>query len=255
MPKKRLVFTLLYQQGYFYLSRNFRLQRAGDLAWLLNNYRFSSIATAIDELVILDVNRGSRDRDAFCAAVAQISANCYMPLVLGGGIRTLVDAQALVTNGADKLLINTALASDPDLVRELVSIYGSQCIVASIDYRIERGSFSVYTHQGQHRLDQSLQAYIEQLAALQVGELYLNSIDRDGTGQGYCFEALSHIVESIHLPVILAGGAGNQHHLLQGLHRADVDAVATANLFNFIGDGLPKARAHLIDYGIAMAYW
>lgn len=255
MPKKRLVFTLLYQQGGFYLSRNFRLQRVGDLNWLQRHYHFAAIASAIDELVILDVSRDHRDRAAFCAAVAQVSANCFMPLALGGGILSLADAEILVSNGADKLLLNTALVSDPDLVRELVSIYGSQCIIASIDYRVECGEFVVYIDQGRRRHDQSLQRYVEQLASMQVGELYLNSIDRDGTGQGYCLESIAQLVAAPHLPVILAGGAGNQFHLLQGLQCAGVDAAATANLFNFIGDGLPRARTHLIDHGIAMARW
>jgi cyclase len=255
VAKKRLVFTLLYQQGGFYLGRNFRLQRVGDLNWLQHNYPFAAIATAIDELVILDVSRDQSDRAAFCAAVAQVSGNCFMPLVLGGGIRSLADAETLVSNGADKLLLNTALASDPDLVRELVAIYGSQCIIASVDYRIENGSFIVYTHHGRQRLDHPLQCYIEHLASLQVGELYLNSIDRDGTGQGYCLASLAQLGGATHLPVILAGGAGNQYHLLEGLQCVGVDAAATANLFNFIGDGLPNARAHLIDNGIAMARW
>lgn len=255
MAKKRLVFTLLYQQGGFYLSRNFRLQRVGDLNWLQHNYCFSSIATSIDELVILDVSRDMSDRSAFCAAVAQVSANCFMPLVLGGGIRSFEDAETLVSNGADKLLLNTALASDTYLVRELVALYGSQCIIASVDYRVENGSFVVYTNQGRQRLDQSFQGYIEELSSLQVGELYINSIDRDGTGQGYCLDSLAQLDAATHLPVIVAGGAGNQYHLLEGLQCASVDAVATANLFNFIGDGLPKARAHLIDNGISMARW
>lgn len=255
MAKKRLVFTLLYQKGSFYFSRNFRLQRVGNLDWLQNNYRFSAIATAIDELVILDVSRDQSDRLAFCSIAAQASANCFIPLVLGGGIRSLSDAEILVSNGADKLLLNTALANDPNLVRELVSIYGSQCIIASVDYRVENDSYVVYTHQGRQRVEQSLQHYIEKLALLRVGELYLNSIDRDGTGQGYCIESLSKLNAAIHLPVILAGGAGNQHHVLEGLQCTGVDAAATANLFNFIGDGLPRARAHLIDHGIAMAQW
>ena len=255
MPKKRLVFTLLYQQGGFHLSRNFRLQRVGDLSWLQQNYRFADIATAIDELVILDVSREQSDRANFCAAVAQVSANCFIPLVLGGSIRSLADADTLVSNGADKLLLNTTLATDPDLVRELVTIYGSQCIIASVDYRDENGSFVVYTHQGQQRLDQTMRQHIEHIASLQVGELYLNSIDRDGTGQGYCVDSLTQLGTVNHLPITLAGGAGNQHHLLEGLQCARVDAAATANLFNFIGDGLPKARAHLIEKGIDMARW
>jgi len=255
MAKKRLLFTLLYQEGAFYLSRNFRLQRVGNLNWLNNNYRFASIATAIDELVILDVSRQPRDLGAFCAMAADVSANCFMPLALGGGITALEHAETLISNGADKLILNTALARNPELVRELVAIYGSQCIVASVDYRREADSFAVYVNQGQERIDRPLASYLADLEALQVGELYLNCIDRDGTGQGYCLDALEQLPPVCHLPVIMAGGAGNQHHLLGGLACPQIDAAATANLFNFVGDGLPRARDYLIKNGIYMASW
>lgn len=255
MAKKRLVFTLLYQQGAFYLSRNFRLQRVGDLNWLNNNYRFASIATAIDELVVLDVSRLNRDIEGFCAMAAEVSANCFIPLALGGGITTLEQAEKLINNGADKLILNTALASNPELVHELVGIYGSQCIVASVDYRVEEGDYIVYVDQGKERLDSSLNAYLSYLKDLQVGEVYLNSIDRDGTGQGYCLEVLDQIPTSFQLPLTMAGGVGNQTHLLSGLACSQIDAAATGNLFNFMSDGLPKARRHLIDSGIVMADW
>lgn len=255
MAKKRLIFTLLYQQGYFFLSRNYRLQRVGDQSWLQNNYKFSSIATAIDELVIVDVSRKESDRNAFCAVASEVSAKCFMPLVLGGRIRTMEDAETLIRNGADKLILNTALTDNPTLVRELVQVYGSQCIIASIDYRIEGSDFVVYTHQGKKRSSRTFDCFVEDVCQLQVGELYINSIDQDGTAQGYCLDSLNQLKAKINLPIILAGGAGNQHHLLQALQCQKVDAVATANLFNFIGDGLPNARKHLISKGIDMAQW
>ncbi|MBM5796681.1 MAG: imidazole glycerol phosphate synthase subunit HisF [Cyanobacteria bacterium K_Offshore_0m_m2_072] len=255
MAKKRLVFTLLYQNGAFCLSRNFRLQRVGNLSWLDNNYRFSDIATAIDELVILDVTRGQRDLEAFCDAAGRVSANCFMPLALGGGITSLQDAETMINNGADKLVVNTLLAHDPDLVCELVRVYGSQCIIASVDYRLEAGRYVVYVDRGQARLELELCDYLSELMQLQVGELYLNSIDRDGTSQGYLLEVLDQIPEACQLPLTLAGGAGNQNHLLAGLRQSQVDAAATANLFNFVGDGLPKARQYLHDHDLSMAKW
>ena len=255
MPKKRLVFTLLYQKGYFYLSRNFRLQRVGNLDWLQNNYKFSSIATSIDELIIVDVTRKEHDKKEFCEIAAKVSANCFIPLVLGGGINSLEDAEMLVTNGADKLIINTALTEKPELVSELVKIYGSQSIIASIDYRKIDGELIVFTHQGQKKNDQPFGMYLQQIAELKVGELYLNSIDRDGTSQGYSMESIKELGAGKSLPVIMAGGAGNKDHLLEGLQCREIDAVATANLFNFIGDGLPNARKHLIAKDIVMARW
>lgn len=255
MAKKRLVFTLLYQNGGFYLSRNFRLQRVGDLAWLQNNYRFAEIATAIDELVILDVSRSQRDLEGFCAVADRVSSNCFMPLVLGGGILCLSDAEMMINNGADKIIVNTALAQDPGLVKKLVQIYGSQCIVASIDYRLEEAGYVVYTHNGTRRGMLGLASYVSSLLQLQVGEIYLNSMDRDGTGQGYWLDVLDQIPEACHLPLIVAGGAGNENHLLRALKHPKVDAVATANLFNFVGDGLPKARQFLLSDLAHLAKW
>jgi cyclase len=158
-------------------------------------------------------------------------------------------------SGADKIIINTALSENPELVKELVRVYGSQCVVASVDYRYEAGSYVIYSRNGQRRVKLDLSSYIYSLMDLQVGEIYLNSIDRDGTGQGYCMEALGQLPESCHLPVIIAGGAGNQNHLLLGLQHPKVDASATANLFNFVGNGLPNARRHLLSHSANLAQW
>ena len=256
MLKKRLIFTLLYDNGGFFLSRNFSLQRVGGIDWLQNNYNFSSIAQSVDELIILNVGRslGQKSPD-FASAVSLVSSNCFMPLALGGGICSHADAELLIGIGADKLVLNTALAHSVDLVKDLVSVYGSQCIIASVDFRLESGCPVVYTHQGQHRLDCEFTTFISQLEELRVGEIYLNSIDRDGTGQGFCMEPFSFLDSGLHLPIILAGGAGNQFHLLEGLQRKGVDAVATANLFNFIGDGLLVARKYLLHQNIPLARW
>jgi len=246
---------LLYHNGSFMLSRNFRLQRVGDVNWLNKNYNFSNISTAIDELIILDVGRGEPDTATFCDRIQQVTEGCFMPLALGGGIRSPEQVQSMMASGADKIVLNTVLRRDPGLVRELVSHYGSQCIIASVDYRLSAGEFMVFIDRGQERLDKPLHAYLEELAELEVGEIYLNSMDKDGTGQGYCLEVLNQIDKIAHIPVIMAGGAGNHHHLLAGIQHPGVDAVATANLFNFVGNGLPSARRQLLDAGVELAKW
>ena len=256
MLKKRLIFTLLYKDNGFYLSRNFRLQRVGGIDWLQNNYKFVSIAQSIDELIILDVSRSRRpSRAEFGSAVSTVTSHCFMPLALGGAISSVKDAEYCISIGADKLVINTALSDFPELIRDLVAVYGSQCIVASVDYRIVNGAAVAYSHQGSRPLGVDFRKYILEIADLKVGEIYLQSIDRDGTGQGFCRELLPDLFSDLHVPIILAGGAGNKHHLLEGLQRNGVDAVATANLFNFIGDGLPLAREFLLNNNIPLARW
>ena len=255
MPKKRLIFTLLYQDGYFYLSRNFRLQRVGDHKWLNEQYNFSKISTSIDELVILDVSRNTRQPENFIDNVLSVTDNCFVPITLGGGIRSIEDANYYISNGADKVVLNTSLYKQPTLVSDLIHKYGSQCIVASVDYKFIGGNYVVFVENGSFPIDMPLSDYLNYLQKLHIGEIYLNSIDQDGTGQGYFLQALSDINLTVPVPLILAGGAGNERHLLSGLGIAGVDAVSTANLFNFIGDGLPAARRLLLENNINLAIW
>ena len=255
MLKKRVIFTLLYDQGSFMLSRNFRLQKVGNLQWLQKNYNFSNVSFSIDELIILDVSRGPRDEDRFCDHVKAMTEGCFVPIAAGGGITTLSHAQKLLRSGADKVVVNTAVASSPDLIRELAVAYGRQCVVASVDAKKTDDGFTVFTHNGAQDAGVSLDAWLARLAELPVGEIYLNSMDRDGTGQGYLLELLAHVPASITTPVILAGGAGKPMHLAEGLRDPRVDAVATAHLFNFVGDGLSQARQHLVEAGLLLPQW
>lgn len=255
MVKKRLIFTLLYSEGSFMLSRNFRLQRVGDTKWLNKNYNFANIATAIDELIILNVSQDEHSITEFCEQVKLVTEGCFMPLALGGGINCPEHAHLMISAGADKIVINTALHKNPALVEDLIRHYGSQCIIASVDYRYTDGEFIVFIDHGKEQITQSLPNYLEQLANIGVGEIYLNSMDMDGTGQGYYLDVLSNLDNIEHLPVIMAGGAGNYNHLLAGIQHPKIDAVATASLFNFIGDGLPSARRHLINADIELAQW
>ena len=254
MLKKRLIFTLLFKDGAFWLSRNFRLQRVGDVAWLNQNYNFSSIATSIDELIILNVAREDVNRAAFLDAVDRVTEGCFMPLSLGGRISTRDDVEAMLAHGADKVVVNTALSQDAALVRELVAVYGGQCIVASVDYRREADADAVYIDRGQTRIQAELTRYLDEVEALGVGELYLNSIDQDGTAQGLDLSVLDHVGDRS-TPIILAGGAGNARHLHAALDHPAVDAVAATNLLNFVGDGLPKARRDLLAAGVSLASW
>lgn len=255
MLKKRLIFTLLYKEGGFYLSRNYRLQRVGGVDWLEAHYKFSDVAESIDELVIIDVGRGIPEKDLFCSVVSRITQDIFIPLVLGGRIRTVQDVDLLVRNGADKVIINTLISEDQGVIKELVEIYGSQCVIASVDYRIIDGDVSLYSEQGKKKLEYTLEEYLNLLNDLGIGEIFLNSIDRDGTGQGYMLEIAKRVIEVSKLPVVLAGGAGNQYHFEEGLVIKGVDGVSTANLFNFIGNGLPQSREYLLNKGINMAKW
>ena len=255
MLRKRLIFTLIYSNGNFMLSRNFRLQKVGDLNWLEKHYSFKDIAFSIDELLILNATRYEKNIDQFSKTLQNVVSNIYVPVSAGGGIRSLEDAEILFSNGADKIVVNSLLHDNKQCIKDLVEKYGSQSIIASIDYKYENKNLAVYINDGTLKLDIPLEDYLKQVIQLNIGEIYINSIDKDGTGQGYDIERISQLIENIEIPVILSGGAGNASHLIEGINIPSVDAVATANLFNFIGDGLPKARSIMIQNNINLAKW
>lgn len=256
MLKKRIIFTLLYDNGYFMLSRNFRLQRVGAIDWLQKNYNFSHIAFYIDELVVLDVSRSQRDVDRFSETLKVLTKGCFAPIAAGGGVRDLEHARTLLRSGADKVVVNSALFDDQQVVANLAQEFGQQCVVGSIDLkRNSDGVFGLYTNNGSELNRESVSDLMEKLPSNCIGELYLNSINQDGTGQGFDFSVLNLCPAGFNLPIILAGGAGHGLHLLEGLRDKRVDAVATAHLFNFVGDGLKKARTLVTEQEIQLAQW
>jgi cyclase len=254
--KKRIIFTLLFDNGYFVLSRNFRLQKVGNLEWLQRNYNFSDVAFHIDERVVLDVSRGQRNPDAFCAVLEKISEGCFAPISAGGGIISFDYARQLLRSGADKIVVNSALIEQPALIRAVAENFGRQCIIGSIDLSANGpDGYSVFIKNGQTKVDMSVDDALSFCLDDNIGELYLNSIDRDGTGQGYDFGMLDFLPRDLSLPIILAGGVGKPEHFFKGLANDRVDAVATAHLFNFIGNGLKIARRALSEEGINLAEW
>jgi cyclase len=191
----------------------------------------------------------------FAASVAELTRGCFAPLAVGGGIRTLEDAERLLNSGADKLVVNTPVLSKPDLVRELVRRYGCQCVVASIDYKKGAGGQQVMVENGSVVAPHSVEEMIQNAQDLGVGEIFLTSIDQDGTGQGYDIPTLERAEAVAAVPVIASGGVGRDDHLAEWLSHPRASAAATANIFNFLGSGLVEARKHLEDRGIPLARW
>lgn len=256
MLKKRLIFTLLYQHGHFMLSRNFRLQKVGNLQWLKSNYNFSHISYSIDELIVLDVSRGPKQTEEFCVALKKLSEGCFVPISAGGGVKTIDTARNLLRSGADKVVINSALYEDSNFIQQMASEFGQQCVVASIDIKSSpEGDFQAWSECGTVCQPESAAYWIERVTQAAIGELYLNSMDRDGTGQGYDLRILDLLPSNMPKPLILAGGVGNSAHLAAGLADPRVDAVATAHLFNFVGNGLKQARQTLISGGVDLPLW
>ena len=238
------------------LSRNFRLQKVGNIDWLKKNYNFSHISFFIDELIVFDVSRKERNIEKFSRVLNALTDGCFVPITAGGGIKKLDDAKSLLRSGADKISINTSLFSNLTLAKELVSNFGKQCVVGSIDLKkMGDGSYKIWTESGSKLINQNIPSLLSKLEKDCIGEIYINSINQDGTGQGYDLNILDNIPNNMNIPLILAGGVGNASHLLEGLKDKRVDGVATAHLFNFIGDGLKKARQNIINKDIELASW
>ena len=255
MLKKRLIFTLLYNSGIFSLSRNFRLQNVGDIKWLNENYNFDYISKYIDELIVLDVSRSSRDINAFSDILKTLTEKVFVPISSGGGIRKYEDAKILLDSGADKLVINSSLFTDKELINNLSSEFGRQCLVGSLDIKKQSNTYEAYIQNGSKKINKNNYEILSILKKCPIGEIMLHSIDRDGTGQGFDFDSLLFLNNKINLPIIISGGAGNGRHLIEGLKHNRIDAVSSSHLFNFIGDGLKIAREEAINNKIKLANW
>jgi cyclase len=255
MLRNRLIFSLIYNAGAFVQSRNFRLQRVGDITWLEKNYKFQKISFSLDELILVDATREYKDIHKFSKVVKRLVNGVFIPVAAGGGIRRLEDAELLFNNGADKVILNSALYETPELGKSIIEKYGAQSLVASVDYKLVDQVPVVYIKDGSLPISMSLVEYLTFLQALGVGEILLNSIQQDGTGFGYDVATIQEYGKSIDVPLLIMGGAGNERHLLDGLKQHGVSAVVTANLFNFIGDGLPNARKYMLKNKANLAKW
>lgn len=255
MTKKRLIFVLLYRNGQFCISRNFRLQKVGNAEWLKRNYNFSKVSQFIDELIILNTEAESVDQQAFLATASSIAAEVFVPVALGGAIREFSDAEAYFRNGADKVVVNTLLSQNPAIVNEIARVYGEQALVASIDYRGLSGPRTPFFRLSPEPTVGGLSAWVGRVASVGVGEILLNSVDRDGTGMGLDLSVMDLVPNHIHLPIVMMGGIGRTDHFRPGFELPHVSGVATSNLFAFIGQGLSASREHLLEAGMNLASW
>lgn len=204
-----------------------------------------------DELVLLNICRDKRNVEELIHAVTHISQECFVPFTVGGGISTLNDAAKIIDTGADKILINSAAYKNPKLVKEIAEHYGRQAVVVGIDVRCEDGKFVLYSNCGRQHETISLEDHISKLVQGGAGEIMIQSIDRDGTMNGYDLELLSIVTKASSIPVIIAGGPGDFMHLKEAFDYG-ADAAACGSLFNF-GDNNPlRAKAFLKNYSIPL---
>jgi cyclase len=206
-----------------------------------------------DELTFLDITASSDNRDTMVHVVEQVAGEIFIPLTVGGGIRTLDDIRRMLNAGADKVSINSAAVARPEFVREAAERFGSQCIVVALDAKQvseDPKRWEIFTHGGRKPTGLDAIEWARRMVAYGAGEILLTSMDRDGTKQGFDLELTRAISEAVSVPVIASGGVGNLQHLADGILQGKADAVLAASIFHFAEYTIRQAKEHLAAQGI-----
>lgn len=248
MLKKRLIAVLILRDGQVVQSVRFKHTNVIHYDALHAIEAFNK--WAVDEIVILNVSRDSSTREQFLEVVDRVSAHCFVPLAAGGWINDEDYAHRLLRSGADKLVLNTALADEPELLKRLSSRYGRQCVVASIDVkRDSTGASQIAVDRGGRLIGTSPEIWAARAVDLGAGEIFLNSVDHDGARKGYDLESLARVCRAVSVPVVAFGGVFGWEHLVEGI-AAGASAVAAANQFHYTEQSTRKAKSYLAAAGI-----
>jgi cyclase len=249
VPAKRVIPCLDVTAGRVVKGVRFQeLRDAGDPAELAAYYD----RAGADELVFLDITASSDERKVLLDVVARTADEVFIPLTVGGGVRSVDDMQELLSNGADKVSVNTAALADPDLLSRAAEVFGSQCVVLAIDARrrLEGPGWEVHSHGGRRPTGRDAVEWAVEGERLGAGEILLTSMDRDGTHEGYDLDLTRAVSESVRLPVIASGGAGNAAHMYDALTVGGAEAVLAASIFHFVELTVEQVKAELASRGL-----
>jgi cyclase len=247
VPAKRIIPCLDVDAGRVVKGVRFvELRDAGDPAELAAAYD----RAGADEIVFLDITASSDERRILLDVVARTADEVFIPLTVGGGVRSVADMQELLTHGADKVSVNSAALADPSLITRCAEVFGSQCVVLAIDARARQdGGWEVYSHGGRRPTGRDAVEWAVDGQRLGAGEILLTSMDRDGTQDGYDLELLGAVASALRLPVIASGGAGNAEHMRQAL-AAGAEAALAASIFHFGEVSIGAVKDELARRGV-----
>jgi cyclase len=252
MPAKRIIPCLDVTEGRVVKGVRFKnLRDAGDPAELAATYD----RQGADEIVFLDITASSDARKILLGVVERTAEQVFIPLTVGGGVRSVGDMAELLTHGADKVSVNTAALENPDLIGECAEVFGSQCVVLAIDARRRKGAagllgWEVFSHGGRRTSGRDAVEWAVMGEQLGAGEILLTSMDRDGTHEGYDLALLTAITSAVRLPVIASGGAGSVEHMYQALTEGGAEAMLAASVFHFGELSIGAAKQELAARGL-----
>jgi cyclase len=248
MVLKRVIPCLDVDNGRVVKGTNFvDIRDAGDPVELAERYD----AAGADELVFLDITASHESRDTIVELARRTADNVFIPFTIGGGIRSVEDAQAVLDAGADKVSVNSAALDRPELISELAEVFGSQCVVIAIDAKRGEDGWDVYVHGGRTKVDgREAVAWAGEATGLGAGEVLLTSMDRDGTTDGYDLELTRAVAEAVGVPVIASGGAGELDHLVEAVEEGHADAVLCASIFHYGQHTVAEAKQRMDEAGI-----
>ena len=209
-------------------------------------------AAGADELCFLDITASHENRSTIVEVVAKTAEKCFMPLTVGGGVRTVEDVRTLLIAGADKVSINTAAIKNPQLINDAASKFGSQCIVVAIDAKRVNKSYKIFTHGGRKETGISAIEWAKNAEASGAGEILLTSMDRDGTKMGFDLELTRSVSDAVSIPLIASGGVGTLDHLAEGVIKGHASAVLAASIFHFGLYNISEAKAYMEKVGVAV---
>ncbi len=250
MLKARIIPCLDVKDGRVVKGVNFvDLKDAGDPVEQARIYD----AAGADELTFLDITASHEKRGILLDVVKRTAEACFMPLTVGGGVRTEDDVRKLLLAGADKVSLMTAAVKNPEVIKELAEKFGSQCIVVAVDAKaVAPGKWEVFTHGGRNPTGLDAVKYAKQAASLGAGEILLTSMDRDGTREGFNIELTRAVSDAVPVPVIASGGVGTLDHLVEGVRDGHASAVLAASIFHFGDYTIREAKAHMAKNGVDM---
>ncbi len=249
MLKNRIIPCLDVKNGRVVKGINFvDLKDAGDPVEQAKIYSDGGA----DEICFLDITASNENRDTIYNVVKKTSKKCFVPLTVGGGVRSIEDINKLLNCGADKVSINTAAVQNPKIVMESSLKFGSQCIVVAIDAKKEGNSWKIFTHGGRNKTDIDAIKFAKQMEEYSAGELLVTSMDRDGTQKGYDIDLMLKISSIVNIPVIASGGVGNLDHLAEGITKGKANAVLAASIFHYGKYSIKQAKEYLDSKGIAV---